>query len=225
MQTSIDRSYRRLQRRRQVASHPNKSELLRRLAWLSWPLIHWTGNSGALPVDPYDWPSLHRLIAGRLRSASRGMYVLQLAEARGDDVQLIAVTGPRLASVAHWLALAERSTAETRELEESMATIQRARARLEVLGRCLRELEEGPGHSARQSTLPRLAWKVDVHAVDAPLELMRCLRNHPGIARPGADMAIMEFALRTGSSAIGISAFINALDEVIVECDRMDEDG
>ncbi len=140
-------------------------------------------------------------------------------------MQLIAVTGPRLASVAHLLAMAERSgAAETRAPEETMAVIQQARARLEGLGRCLRELEEVPGHSARRPTLRRLAWKVDARTVDAPVELMQCLRNHPGVARRDAGLAIMEFALRAGSFAGGVSEFIDALDEVIAECDRMDEE-
>lgn len=195
------------------------------MAWLSWPLIYWSGHAGALPAGAYLWPGLHGLIVGKMRSAPRGLYVLQLAEAGGDGVQLIAVTGPRLASAAHMLALAERAdVATTRAPEDTLAIIQRARARVEVLGRCLRELEEVLEESGRQPTLRRLAWKVDARGVEAPLELMRCLRNHPGIARPTAGVAIMEFVLRAGSSANATSEFIDALEEVIAECDRMEEE-
>lgn len=221
MQTSIDRSYRRT--RRLIDSHPNIQELTKRLAWLSWPLIQWSGQAASPAVESASaLRTLHTLIGDKLRGSPSGLYALQPIDGQSDALRLIAITGPRLAGAAHELALAGKGAlGGTHHACEASAALPQMQSRLRLLARCLAgpatsSCESFPGRPARCDTV----WLVSAGEVRPPSDMASLVHHYPEEALPFAGPAIMEFSLRAGRSTL--SEFADGLRDLIAECHGMD---
>lgn len=181
------------------------------MAWLSWPLIHWCGPEPAAGSTEGTFvPSLHELIATRLQASAPGLYALAPVDASHDEVRLEQVTGPRLATTAHTLALAKPGRSCGGQGKTT-------RERIHLIGEALRESND---RSATPVLLPRLAWRVTATEVTPPLSLCRLHRQRGVSLSPDVGRCLMDYALRSGAPRL--EPFIEVLDVLMAESRLVD---